>query len=482
MRLFIFFSLALLLPFSTLHAETKKADHLFATGSLRTASYSIYAIDAQSGEVVLESAQKSLSTASVMKLFTTAVSLEILGPGYTFSTRLFRSGTLDPNTGILNGDLILCGGGDPAFYSSWFEDQYKGCFENWVSQLKDSGIRKINGNLLLDLSFAGHAMIPGGWVWEDIGNYYGAGVSALTFKDNQYEIHLSSPAAAGMQVTIMSILPGIAGLLPENRVKSSLQSGDHTIIYNAPGSNHPVIEGTIPVSQPDFVIKASMPEPPIVAGLDFMEKLKEGGVEISGDIRKLTNADEKVRTLVASQLSPPLKELIVPLNKESLNLFAEHLLCEIGRVKYGESSTEKGIEALHQFCRDNRIDTLGFFPTDGSGLSRSNALTAKTLVEMIRLMNESPFRDTFFNSLPVAGMDGTLRNSFKGTPLEKNVIAKTGSMARVRSLAGKLTTKNQKNIFFAILINNFDLTSAEASKLLESILLSLYNDVKPPKQ
>jgi D-alanyl-D-alanine carboxypeptidase/D-alanyl-D-alanine-endopeptidase (penicillin-binding protein 4) len=471
--------MALSLPFTTLRGEDKKADRFFNTGSLKAASYSIYAIDAHSGLTILETPQKSLSTASVMKLFTTAASLKILGPGYTFSTRLYQTGKLDRSTGILTGDLILKGGGDPAFYSSWFEEQYKDCFENWIGQLKKNGVQKINGNLLLDLSFTGHASIPGGWVWEDIGNYYGAGVSALTYKDNQYEVHFSSPAASGMKVAIKELYPVMADLVPENRVTSSLLSGDHTIVYNAPGSNQPVIEGTIPVGQTDFIIKASMPDPPLAAGRTFMEKLKESGLQITGDLRKLAPNEDSERTLIGVQLSPPLKDLIVPLNKESLNLFAEHLLCEIGRVKFGEASTDKGVEALHLFCREEGIDTIGFFPTDGSGLSRSNALTAKTLVETIRLMERSPYRDIFFNSMPVAGVDGTLHNAFKGTPLEKNVIAKTGSMARVRSLAGKLTTKNQKTILFAILINNFDLTSAEASKLLEKIVLSLYNDDVP---
>ena len=481
MRVLIFI-LVLSLPFTTLRGADKKTDRFFISGSLKTASYSIYAIDAKSGQTVLESPQKSLSTASVMKLFTTAASLKILGPGYTFSTQLYQSGKLDSSTGILTGDLILKGGGDPAFYSTWFVEQYKNCFENWISQLKKNGIKKINGNLLLDLSFTGHANIPGGWVWEDIGNYYGAGVSALTYKDNQYEIHFTSPAASGMKVSIKEICPVMADLVPENRVTSSLLSGDRTIVYNAPGSNHPVVEGTIPVGQADFVIKASMPDPPLAAGLTFMEKLKAGGLEITGDLRKLAANEDADRTLVGIQLSPPLKDLIVPLNKESLNLFAEHLLCEIGRVKYGEASTDKGVEALHLFCREEGIDTLGFYPADGSGLSRSNALTAKTLVETIHLMERGPYRDIFFNSMPVAGVDGTLHNAFKGTPLEKNVAAKTGSMARVRSLAGKLTTKNQKTILFAILINNFDLTSAEASQLLEKIVLSLYNDDVPPNR
>jgi D-alanyl-D-alanine carboxypeptidase/D-alanyl-D-alanine-endopeptidase (penicillin-binding protein 4) len=181
-------------------------------------------------------------------------------------------------------------------------------------------------------------------------------------------------------------------------------------------------------------------------------------------------------------LSPPLKDLIVPLNKESLNLVAEHLMCEIGRRKSGEPSTDKGIEACLQFCTDKGIDTQGFFPVDGSGLSRSNALTSKILVETMKYMYDGKYRELYFNALPIAGVDGTLRNSFKGTPLEKNLTAKTGSMARVRSIAGLLKTKNKKSILFAILINNFDLTTPETSKLLESILLSFYNEEITLKQ
>ena len=190
----------------------------------------------------------------------------------------------------------------------------------------------------------------------------------------------------------------------------------------------------------------------------------------------MPEGEKSAGTLVGTQLSPPLKEIIVPLNKESLNLYAEHLLCEIGRKYSGEPSRAKGLEAYHKFCLDKGIDSRGFFPADGSGLTRSNALTSKMLVETMKYIYDGPNRMIFLNSLPVAGVDGTLRNSFKGTPIEKNVIAKTGSMAHVRCIAGLMRSKNNKTILFAILINNFDLNSQETTKLLESILLNFYND------
>lgn len=476
MRPLFLFILLCLIPLQSIFAQKNSVDHFFSTGTLSAASYSIYAIDARTGDLLCETDQKSLSSASVMKLFTTAVALEILGPDYTFSTSLYYSGDIDPQNGTLTGNLILKGGGDPAFYSSFFEEHYKDCISTWVAQLKKNGIKKIKGNILLDLSALEHASVPGGWAWDDIGNYYGAGVSAITYKDNLYDIHFSSSKTVGVKTTIKSIDPKIPGLILDNNVTSSAEAGDHTIVYGAPGSLHQTIEGTIPADQTDFVIKAAMPDPPYIAGQALLKNLKEEGIDLSGGIVKLSKGEESDRILVGTQSSPPLKDLIVPLNKESLNLYAEHLLCEIGRKYSGEPSRAKGLEAFHQFCLDKGIDSRGFFPSDGSGLTRSNALTAKMLVETMKYLYDGPNRMIFLNALPIAGVDGTLRNSFKGTPLEKNVTAKTGSMARVRSIAGLMRTKSKKTILFAILINNFDLKSQETSKLLESILLSFYYD------
>ena len=457
-------------------AQNAAIDRLFASKNLSAASYSIYAIDANTGVTICETSQKSLSTASVMKLMTTAVALELLGPDYTFSTSLYYSGVIDPQTGILNGNLVLKGGGDPAFFSSFFKEHYSSCFANWVSQLKKWGIKRVKGNLILDLSSLENATIPGGWCWDDIGNYYGAGVSSLTFSDNLYDIHFSSPESVSKKTTIKNIYPEIPELKIDNKVLSSARTGDHTIVFGAPGSTSQVIEGTIPTNQSDFVVKAATPDPPLLAGRTFLRELRAEGIGISGVITKTSSEVAGSKALIGNQLSPPLKDLIVPLNKESLNLFAEHLLLEIGRRSTGEPFVSKGIEAYHLFCKNKGIDTVGFFPADGSGLTRSNALTARTLVETMKYMYDGKNGVYFFDALPIAGVDGTLRNSFKGTPLEKNMKAKTGSMARVRSIAGLMKTKSKKNLLFAILINNFDLTSSETTKLLESILMSFYND------
>lgn len=458
------------------YTEVKKIDRLFREKNLGTASWCIYAIEAATGRQVVATDQKSLSPASVMKLVTTAAALDILGPEYTFPTSIFYSGKPDEKNGILEGSLILKGGGDPAFFSTYFTDHDQAVYTEWAKKIRSLGIRKVQGPLLVDISAMDGESVPGGWCWDDIGNYYGAGVSALTFHDNLYEIHFSSPATPGLATKIESINPAIPELNLENRVISSAKSGDHTLVFGAPGSWQQQVEGTIPAGQEDFVVRAALPDPPLVAGNTLRTALLAEGVTVEGPVMVSRSAEKTGRTLVDTHLSPPLKELIVPLNKESLNLFAEHLLREIGRKSSGDPSLKAGLETLNQYLPAKGIDVLGFYPSDGSGLTRSNSMTAKTLVETMKHMYDSGNREVFFNALPVAGVDGTLRNSFKGTPLEKKVRAKTGSMARVRSLAGEITSRSGKKILFAVIINNFDLASGETSKLLESILMTIYED------
>ena len=159
----------------------------------------------------------------------------------------------------------------------FFKDHYKDCIATWVAQLKKCGVRKSKAIFRLDLSALEHASVPGGWAWDDIGNYYGAGVSAITYMDNLYDIQFSSSKTVGVKTTIKSIDPEIPGLILDNNVTSSAEAGDQTIVYGAPGALHQTIEGTIPSDQTDFVIKAAMPDPPQIAGQALLKKIERGG-------------------------------------------------------------------------------------------------------------------------------------------------------------------------------------------------------------
>ena len=438
---------------------------------LRTASYSWYAVDANTGEVLQESPQKSLVPASVMKIVTTAAALELFGPQYRFKTSFGYSGNID-KSGLLKGDLVIKGGCDPAFYSRYFSDYYRGTIEDWAEKIKRSGIKRVKGDLLIDLSLLENSSIPGGWIWEDIGNYYGAGVSALSYFDNLYEIHFNSPSGEDKPVMVMFTNPVIEGLTLENKVVTSNTSLDLSCVYGAPHCYQQEILGTIPMNRNDFIVKAAAPDAPVMASSVFRKVLSSKGIVIEGKVKKTSRPKQYI--LLAEKNSPELRQILVPLNQKSLNLFAEHLLREIGRAQKMDPSLEPSIQAVSEFWEHKNINLEGFFPADGSGLSRSNNICPRTLVEILSYMYKGPNMEFFFNSLPLAGVSGTLDNAFKGTPLENNLRAKTGSMKRVRSMAGMFTNQKGKKVIFALIINNYE--GAGIGQVMEDFLVDLYKN------
>lgn len=454
-----------------------KITSIFSNTILNTASYSYYAIDAATGEVLTESPQRSLIPASVNKIATTAAALEILGPGFRFRTAIGYTGKVNAQSGILKGDMIIHGGCDPAFYSRYFKDYYAGTFEEWAEKISKSGIKKIRGNLIVDVSSMNNATIPGDWNWEDIGNYYGTGVSAMTYSDNSYDIHLRSPEHEGQPAKVVYTDPEINGLDLENKVVSSNVNLDRTVVYGAPLSYQQTVNGAIPKARPDFVVKAASPDPAVSAAFTFRKALLRKGIVIEGRILKRTQPKQLQVKVLDEKRSPELKELIVPLNHESINLFAEHLLREIGRAKKNNPCLDSSVVALNEFWNGKGIFTDGYSPSDGSGLSRSNNICPRTVVEMLDYINKSAYKDYFYDSLPVAGESGTLKNSFLGTPLESNLRAKTGTIKRVKSLAGFFTTQAGRKVIFALIINNFNGPVTGVKMITVQFLNELYTEL-----
>ncbi len=467
--------LIIIIGLSQICPAQEKLTSLFSSKILNTASYSYYAIDEATGEVLTESPQMSLIPASVNKIATTAAALEILGPEFQFRTAIGYTGNVSTQSKILKGDVIIHGGCDPAFYSHYFKDYYAGTFEDWAKKISESGIKRIRGNLIVDVSAMNNATIPGDWAWEDIGNYYGTGVSAMTYSDNSYDIHLSSSEMEGQPANVVSTDPPINGLNLENKVVSSNTSSDNTVVYGAPLSYQQTINGTIPKSRPDFVVKAASPDPAVSAAFNFRKVLLRKGIIVEGKILKRTQPKQLKVKVIAEKRSPELKDLIVPLNQESINLFAEHLLREIGRAKKSNPCLDSSVVALNEFWKSQGIFTDGYSPSDGSGLSRSNNICPRTVVEMLNYINKSPYKDYFYNSLPVAGECGTLKYSFVGSPLERNLRAKTGTIKRVKSIAGYFTNKAGRRVIFALIINNFSGPVAGVKLIIEQFVDELYD-------
>ncbi len=437
---------------------------------LANASICITVTDNQTNEKLIESGpQLSLAPASILKTITTATALEVFGPDFRFQTFLSYSGIIRNDT--LLGDLQIIGGGDPTLGSAYFPET-KPFQEEWIKALLSKNIKVITGNLILDATIYESQTIPNTWIWEDIGNYYGAGASGISVNDNQYEIHLKSGSEAGVPTKIIRIVPEIPNLELTNEVLSSDLNSDEAYVFGSPEENRRIIRGTIPKNQSDFVIKASVPNPSALLASEFRKKLSAERIKISGETKF-----EKVKSGSSTQLSviqsPPLRDIIRVTNHESVNLFAEHFLKHLAFQKNGLGTTLDGCKFVKQFWKDKGFDMTGFFMNDGSGLSRFNAITASQIVSVLNYMKtKSLYSTDFYQSLPTAG-NGTLTAFSTENFPNQCLHAKSGSMTRVRCYAGYLTTDSRRSLSFAILLNNFSCTMSDATRKIQDLLVEL---------
>jgi D-alanyl-D-alanine carboxypeptidase/D-alanyl-D-alanine-endopeptidase (penicillin-binding protein 4) len=458
-----------------LKGQEKALNLLLTDSSMISSSISICIRNTVNGETVFEfHPGESLIPASVLKLVTSSAALELLGPEYCFRTKIGYTGNLNKRTGRLTGDIIIKGGGDPALGSEYFKDHYRNFLKNWITEIGKLGIHKIEGRIIVDDSWYDYQPVPAKWLWEDIGNYYGAGAYGLSIFDNKFEIHLKTSGNG--------TLPEITGIVPDqcrHELSNQLIASDNTdkdgYVFSTPYNDYGWLAGSIPVDREDFVLKASITDPPLLIAEIFDSMLDSAGIAVSGGpsttrIEKKLGSDEQV--IFAEVISPPLRDIIEVLNHESVNLFAEHVLKEIGKIYNNKGTTEAGIEVLYRFLKNSGVNSAGMFLEDGSGMSPMDALTSRGLTEILLFMkNKAKYFSDFYNSLPDAGKEGTLKNYFKNPVFDSNLKAKSGSMTRVRSYAGYFKTMSGNEMAFSILVNNYSGPSQRIVAGIEEILL-----------
>jgi D-alanyl-D-alanine carboxypeptidase/D-alanyl-D-alanine-endopeptidase (penicillin-binding protein 4) len=299
-----------------------------------------------------------------------------------------------------------------------------------VQAVQKLGIQQIEGKIIGDISRWEKALAVPSWSWEDLGNYYGAGASALSFHENYYALFFQPGKAVGENATILRLDPAISTLVFQNEVKTgAVGSGDRACIYGSEFSPVHDVRGTIPLGSEEFAIKGSIPDPAAFCVSSLTQKLQAKGIVIQQ--KSVPERDQRV--VFHTTYSPTIKEIVHWTNQQSINLYAEHLLKKMGEVVFSEGSTTAGIKAVTDFWRSQNIDLGGFNMADGSGLSRKNLITAKQLVSILLKMKKSELFPIFLKSLP-----------------EQNdrVRAKSGSMSLIKSYAG-YTDK----VAFAILVN-----------------------------
>ena len=438
---------------------------------LKNASITFYAIHLSNGkEIAALHENRSLVPASVTKVFTTATALSIYGKEKTFKTIIEYDGTID-STGVLNGNIYIKGGGDPTLGSTLFNKENPLAFiQTWVDAVKNKAkIKEIKGCISADVSLFDNN-IPGGWTWGDIGNYYGAGAHALSVYDNTYELEFDTRNP--QKPVLKNIYPKLPDYVLLNDLETSAKQSDNSIIYGFPDSDERTIKGTIPSGKSAFKVKGSMPSSDKLVLWLFKEELKKQNILFNEMELQLKN--DSLRKVIYEHISPSLADIVLQTNMKSINSYAESLLNHIGLFKYSVGSTNNGLDVMYQFLKEQNLNTEGLFLTDGSGLSRSNAISAVHLVQVLQVMyHDKNNFETFKKSLPIAGKSGSIANICKGTSAEGRVFAKSGYMTRVRSYAGYVTTLKGEEIAFAVIVNNFNCTSSEMKAKLEKLFITL---------
>lgn len=456
--------------------KTFQADAFLKSASLESATVSASFIDIETHEEIFSINPKTSAVpASIFKLVTTSSALEILGKDFRFTTTLYAKGSVADR--VLNGDLIVMGGGDPTLGSSYFNIPQKEFLPDWVQQIKQSGIDSISGNIIVDPYIYKDQDVPQTWIWEDMGNYYGAAAHGISLYDNRFDLYFDTEDIDGGSTKIVKIDPEIPDLQITNMVKASSIKSDQSYVFGSSFDSFREIRGSLPKGRKSYKVGASIPDPSILLGNELKNRLcAEKMIDKNQEVQKEAIADiDTIKFLkIYEHQSPTLAQIVAKTNFYSVNLFAEHLCKHIGLKALGEGSTVAGCKAIESYWKLQGVGTKGLFVVDGSGLSHFDAISASTMAKMLVSVKQKSYFQSFKEAIPLAGKEGTVAKYFTNLPVKGHARIKTGSMMRVRSFAGYITTSKGSEIAFAVIVNNYMGNGTEAIKMMEQLINYAY--------
>ena len=448
---------------------------------LRAGQAGICVMDARTGEMLGSyNANMSLIPASNMKIVTTAAGLKILGSDFTYKTDLQYDGYIQDS--VLTGNIIIKGYGDPTLGSSMLDSilSMQVVLDSIVFKIKELGINKIKGKIIGDgTAFEKNTATPT-WLWEDLGNYYGAGLSGLNLNENLYELNFAQNSMAGSPPSVLGLTPHVPDFTMYNEVNSTAGGSDDAYIYTAPYSQVGIVRGTIPAGSRLFKINGAVPDPPYFAAWHLRRTLMEKGIEVTDSATTQLWLEQKKyilnpRKTFFTWQSPKLSKIVKQANLESVNLYCESILRTIALQNYGEGTNDSGTVLIKRFWQSQGINTEGLFMQDGSGLSPRNGITPFQIASMLRTISlDNQWFIPFYQSLPESGLTGTMKGMFKKYPFAIGKIrAKSGTITRVRAYSGYATTMDGRLVVFSIILNNFTCSQTEIRKRLEQFMADL---------
>ncbi len=479
-------------PAPSLNAQV---DQILRSSAASRGYWGIEVAELPAGRILFaRDAEHLFHPASNMKLFTTAAALEKLGPSFVFRTTA-ESDSGPPAAGIVPS-LYLVGRGDPTFCADVLAPPAKPAqtanrtctaLEDMAAQVRAHGVIEVTGPLVADESYFDFEPYIHGWTAEDLEWGYGATVSALAFNSNALLLRIKPGLKAGDPAQVS--LDPLPDYYQINNAVATTASGSesHLQVERLLDSTRLDVWGQIPLGSGEADEHVAIAHSGQLVGELFRKTLEDAGTVVKGgvQVRQVTRFEAALalhaptqaspRLLLAEHDSQPLREIVKLTNKESRNLYAEMLLRTLGReVKHG-AGLDDGLDALNEFVQQVGAKPGETVFADGSGLSRDDLVTPETVVTLLVHMTSAPSFDVFLDSLPVAGVDGTLADRFKAKRLKGRIHAKTGTLEGVNALSGYMDLPSGKRLAFSIIGNSHPLEEAPAEATLDQITATLYD-------
>ena len=424
-------------------------------------------------------AGRLLMPASNMKIVTLAAAAERLGWDYRYETRVFGSAPIEAGAGVLHGDLIVVGSGDPSIGGR--SGPPTRVFDAWADELRDLGLRQVDGRIVGDDRAFEDRRLGAGWAWDDLGEGYAAGAGALQFNENGVRATIAPGQAVG-DPAIVTLEPAGSGLVVQNELKTAPEDALPSIrAQRLPGGARTELRGLVPLSRAPTSHTVSVDDPALFFVTVLRNTLIARGIDVRGppvnraDIRDIdaVASSGAAPALLLSYRSPPLSSLAVTLMKVSQNLYAETLLKTIGAAG-GSPTTDAGRASARSAVLGWGVEAGELIMRDGSGLSRYNYATPQTLVTILTHVDrDEKLREPFESALPIAGQDGTLAGRMIDTAAAGNARAKTGSIANARALSGYVRTSDGEPLVFSIIANNFETPPSAVEQTTDTIVARL---------
>lgn len=451
-------------PSSNLSIQSQ-IDTLLDNPVLSEATVGIKIVNLNSGEILYEkNSAKLLRPASSLKLITTSAALALLKKDFWFKTEVLHDGRITGKT--LDGNLYLKGSGDPLVTAESLDS---------LARMLSKNINTVTGNLIGDVSYFDDVYWGKGWLWDDEPEAFAAFISPLTMNSNVVKVYVRPGRKEG-DSAVIRVEPLSDQIKIENYALTSSGGIDsrtdsilnHIIVTRQANDNTIIIAGSISLKSVTREFWLSVKNPEFHSLALFRQKLESHKVKVYGD----NLIDNTSSSRVIGSINNKLDTVIFEINKRSNNLASENLLKTISSELLLQSgSSQQSIFLIKNFLSSIDIDTSKFIMMDGSGLSRYNLVSADAFIKLLNYIYKNrPEYDIIYNSLPVGGIDGTLKNRFAVGQTKGNVRAKTGTHSDAVTLTGYVNTISGSTLAFSILVNNFTNDTKEISKAIDAIV------------